>query len=124
MSDQSFTEYFRTVNTKQFEELVGIYTSIDEWCKKNFPECDFRFEFNSDNVNKKISVKTTILTSNELDSNNRLFKTTALEITEQMWYNTSLISAILSTLFYAQTQWIARIINDHYKKSKQQRGIE
>lgn len=123
LMSETFTEHIRAVNASQFAELVGVYQDIEAYCKRDFPECEFRFEFNSDNINKELNVKTTILTSNELDPSNRLLKTTVLTITEQMWYNTALINSILKTLFHAQTQWIARIINDHYEESKRKRGI-
>lgn len=124
MSEDSFTEYLRKINANQFAELVGIYQLIDEYCKRDFPECAVRFEFNSDNINKMLNVKTTILTPNELNPHDRLFKTTVLTITEQMWYNTSLIEAILKSLYKSQTQWIAKIINHYYAESKRSRGIQ
>lgn len=118
MSDSSFTEYFRQINAQQFEDLLAEYRKLEEWALETFPEVQFRFEFNSNNVTKVFSVKTTILTSNEYNPDDRLLRTFVLEIPESDWYNTVKISGILKTLFPSNVQVISRLLNDYYNKSK------
>ena len=114
---ESFTEHFQQVNKQQFEDLVEQYRLLEEWGKKTFPEVDFRFEFNSDNINRKIKVKTTFLTSNELNPNDRLYKTSELAIPEKDWYNTTLMSKVIKSILPSQIQVISRTINEYYKLS-------
>lgn len=118
MANESFTEHFRQINAQQFEDLVEQYKLLEEWGKKTFPEVDFRFEFNSDNINRMIKVKTTFLTSNELNPDDRLFKTSELAIPEKDWYNTILMSKLIKSILPAQKQVISREINNFYNKSK------
>lgn len=115
---QSFSDYFRQINASQFEDLLAEYRKLEEWALETFPEVQFRFEFNSNNVAKTLSVKTTILTSNEYNPDDRLLRSFVLEIPEADWYNTTKISNILKTLFPSNVQVISRILNDYYKKSK------
>lgn len=117
-NDATFTEYFQQVNKQQFEDLMAQYRLLEEWGKKTFPEVEFRFEVNSDNINHVLNVKTTILTSNELNPNDRLFKTSTLSIPEKVWYNTVEVGKIIRSVLPSNIQVISKVINEFYQKSK------
>lgn len=122
-NEVGFADYFKKVNTKQFDDLVFEYQRLEEWANLTFPEVEFRFEFNSDEIHRCLNVKTTILTSNELNPNNRLFKTSTLTIPEASWYDAVEMSKILKSVQAANRQVWSKIINDFYNKSKEENAL-
>lgn len=121
---ENYQDFFRKVNQAQWDDLLYQYLLLDEWMKKTFPEATARFEFNADNTKKRITVIVSVLSGEEMSPEDRLFKQFTLVLTEATWYNTVEMDKIIKSIYPATVQMITRIINDHYKKSKQKRGIE